>query len=79
MHGENLRKFTETRARPLRASYALISSWQSIQYVTCCIGFNIGFNVSCPQLVSLLEAAKQRLRATASEAITNKDGHITSS
>ena len=32
MHGENLRKFTESRARALRARYALISQWPSIQY-----------------------------------------------
>jgi hypothetical protein len=32
MHGENLRKFTETRARAPRARYALIFSEPSIQY-----------------------------------------------
>jgi hypothetical protein len=33
MHGENLRKFMETRVGAPRARYALISSWPSIQYV----------------------------------------------
>jgi hypothetical protein len=32
MHGENLRKFTETRAEAPRASYALISSRPKVQY-----------------------------------------------
>jgi hypothetical protein len=32
MHGENLRKFTETRATAPRASYALILPRPKIQY-----------------------------------------------
>ena len=32
MHGENLRKFTETRAPAPRARYVLIFSYPSIQY-----------------------------------------------
>jgi hypothetical protein len=32
MHGENLRKFTETRAAALRASHALILPLPKIQY-----------------------------------------------
>ena len=33
MHGENLRKFTKTRATAPRASYALILPWPKIQYI----------------------------------------------
>jgi hypothetical protein len=42
MHGENSRKFTETRARSPRAPHALISSQPRIQYIhTFCVPLQI--------------------------------------